>query len=70
MNKKQYIHTLNGKPAVYRDGFICFACGRVKNPAKDLRQIHREQIRDIDNRQSADFTTKFKHGHCIIYLPV
>jgi len=55
-----YIHTLNGEPAVFSDGMICFAGNSSPNyPATSLRQIRREQQASI----LLDTATAGTHPH-------
>ena len=66
---KYYMHTLDGKPAEYRDGWISFAGKKVRLFARDLKTIKRQQARNIKNRESRGYFIKFDYGYHIIYLP-
>lgn len=66
---KAYMHTINGKPAQFTGGQICFAPWKITRFAKDLRQIRREQDATKQYRKDRNYSLKFNYGYRIIYLP-
>lgn len=45
--KTRYMHTLDGKPAEYCDGVVCFSSRRIKL-VDSLKQIRREQRKSME----------------------
>ena len=60
-----YIHTLDGRPAMF-DGYqVCYAAhyGRANDVALSLRQIRREQAASTRNRLADGLSDDLEYGY-------
>lgn len=68
--KTYYMHTLDGQPAAFTEGYICFAYKQVleHEMATSLRQLRRQQADCISRRSSEGLGNDFDYGYVRIKL--
>ncbi len=68
MSRNLYMHTIDGKPAEYRDAGIYFAGTKVYRFATSLKQIRREQQKAIASRNKYGWP-KMDYGYVLLKIP-
>ena len=68
------MHTLDGSPAFFTGGQICFATNSPAAPkhnilVESLQEIRVQQKASQKWRDSRGFENHFKHGYVLVYLP-
>jgi len=64
-----YMHTINGRPAVYRGGQICYAIIRANVLVGSLKKITQQQAASVKWRQEQGYRNRFEYGHVLVKTP-
>ena len=63
MSRSLYMHTLDGRPAFFQDGWIVFAGNEIPRLETSLQAIRSNELKCIDNRNEAGFSDNSNYGY-------
>jgi hypothetical protein len=67
--RNYYMHTINGCPATFHDGQICYASIRGNYLVASLKQIRAEQKATEEYRSKRGFNVYNKYDYVLVTLP-